>query len=48
MLWGIALYIGLLKTGKIKKMDAFEVVLCIWTFLLAVQWAILFFLEKFL
>jgi hypothetical protein len=48
MLWGIVLYIGLLKTGKIKKMDALILVLCVWTFLLGMQWAVLFFLEKFL
>lgn len=46
LLWGIILYIGLLKTGKLKKMDAFFLVLCVWTFLLFVQWAALFFLEK--
>jgi len=47
MLWGIVLYIGLLRTGKVKKMDAFLLVLYIWTFLLVVQWAVLFFLENF-
>jgi hypothetical protein len=46
MFWGIILYIGLLKTGKIKRIDAFLLVLCVWTFLLTVQWAMLFFLEK--
>jgi hypothetical protein len=46
MLWGIVLYIGLLRTGKIKKMDAFLLVLCVWTFLLIIQWAVLFLLEK--
>jgi len=46
MAWGFILYIGLLKTGKIKKIDAFLLVLCIWTFLLTLQWAVLFFLEK--
>lgn len=48
MFWGIVLYFGLLKTGKIKKLDAFILVLCVWTFLLGAQWAVLFFLEKFL
>ena len=47
MLWGIVLYIGLLKTGRIKKIDAVVVVLCVWTFLLFIQWVILFFLENF-
>jgi len=47
MLWGAVLYLGLLKTGKIKKMDAFLLVLSVWTFLLVVQWAVLFFLENF-
>jgi hypothetical protein len=46
LLWGIILYIGLLKTGKIKKMDAFLLILCVWVFLLFIQWAALFFLEK--
>ncbi|MCK4558874.1 MAG: hypothetical protein KAV45_03750 [Calditrichia bacterium] len=46
LFWGVILYIGLLKTGKIKKMDAFFLVLCVWVFLLFVQWAALFFLEK--
>jgi hypothetical protein len=47
MIWGIVLYIGLLKTGKIKKLDAFLLVLCVWVFLLLVQWSVLFCLEKF-
>jgi len=46
MLWGLVLYIGLLKTGIIKKLDAFLLVLYEWTFLLVAQWAILFFLEN--
>ena len=46
MAWGFILYIGLLKTGKIKKIDAFLLVLCVWTFLFTVQWTVLFFLEK--
>jgi hypothetical protein len=47
MLWVIVLYLGLLKTGKIKKMDAFLLVICVWIFMLSTQWALLFFLEKF-
>jgi hypothetical protein len=47
MVWGIVLYIGLLKTGKIKKLDAFLLVLSVWIFLLLVQWLVLFSLEKF-
>ena len=47
VLWGAILYLGLLKTGKIKKMDAFLLILYVWTFLLVVQWAVLFFLENF-
>ena len=46
MLWALVLYFGLLKTGKIKKSDALLLVLCVWIFLLAVQWAILFFMEQ--
>jgi hypothetical protein len=46
MLWGLVLYFGLLKTGKIGKMDAFLLVLCVWTFLLFLQWTVLFFLEN--
>jgi hypothetical protein len=46
MLWCIVLYIGLLKTGKIKKRDALLLVLCVWTFLLFMQWALLFLLER--
>jgi len=46
IIWGIILYIGLLKTGKIKRIDAFFLVLCVWTFLLTIQWAALFYLEK--
>jgi len=46
ILWGIILYIGILKTGKIKKRDAFLLVLSVWTFLLFMQWAILFLLER--
>ena len=46
ILWGTIIYIGLLKSGKIKKIDAFFLVLCVWTFLLTVHWAVLFFLEK--
>jgi hypothetical protein len=48
LIWGLILYIGLLKSGKIKKMDAFLVILGVWTFLLAAQWTFLFFIEKFL
>ena len=44
--WGIILYIGLLKTGKIKRKDAFLLVLCVWAFLLFIQWIVLFLLEK--
>jgi len=47
MLWGAVLYIGLLKTGKIKKLDALLLILSVWTFLLVIQWALLFFLENF-
>ena len=46
MLWGLVLYVGLLKTSKIKKMDAFLLVLCVWTFLMVIQWAVLFFMEN--
>jgi hypothetical protein len=48
MLWAIVLYLGLLKTGKIKKMEAFILVLSVWIFLLVAQCVVLFFLEKFL
>lgn len=47
MLWGVILYVGLLKTGKIKKLDAFLLVIGVWTFLVVIQWAVLFFLENF-
>jgi hypothetical protein len=47
VLWGAVLYLGLLKTGKIKKIDAFLLILSVWIFLLVVQWAVLFFLENF-
>jgi hypothetical protein len=47
LIWGIVLYIGLLKTGKIKKMDAFILVVCVWIFLLVAQWSVIFFMEKF-
>jgi len=47
MIWGIVLYIGLLRTGKIKKLDAFLLVIGVWVFLLLVQWSVLFCLEKF-
>jgi hypothetical protein len=47
MLWGAILYIGLLKSAKIKKLDALFLVLSVWTFLLIVQWAVLFLLENF-
>jgi len=47
MLWSAVLFIGLIKTGKIKKMDAFILIVCIWTFLLGIQWIVLFFLENF-
>lgn len=46
MLWCLVIYIGLLKTGKIKKRDAFLLVICVWTFLLVLQWVLLFLLEK--
>ena len=46
LLWGSVLYLGLSKTGKIKKLDTFLLILCVWTFLLALQWAILFFVEN--
>ena len=46
LLWGSVLYLGLSKTGKIKKLDTFLLILCVWTLLLALQWAILFFVEN--
>ena len=46
LLWGSVLYLGISKTGKIKKLDTFLLILCVWTFLLALQWAILFFVEN--
>jgi hypothetical protein len=47
ILWGAVLYIGLIKTCKIKTLDAIILILCVWTFLLLVQWLVLFFLENF-
>jgi len=46
MLWSTILYIGLTKTGKINKMDTIILILCIWTFLLGIQWMVLFFMEN--
>lgn len=45
-LWGLIIYLGLIKTGKIRMREAFLLVLYVWTFLMILQWAILFFLEK--
>ncbi len=44
LLWGIILYCGLIKTGKIKKIDTALLVFCVWTVILFLQWMVYFFI----
>jgi len=46
ILWGIAVYLGLLSTNKIRKNDAALLVLSTWAALLFVQYVIYFFMGE--
>jgi hypothetical protein len=44
--WLAGMYWGLIKTKKLKKLDAGLVVLVLWTALIVLQWSVLIYLEK--
>lgn len=44
--WLAALYHGLVRTNRLKKIDAGLVVLVLWMFLIVMQWSILIYVEK--
>ena len=47
ILWGIILYIGLLKTSKLNRINTVILVLYVWIFFIFVELIIVFFLEIF-
>lgn len=47
ILWGITLYIGLLKTAKLNKINTVLLVAYVWIFFILVELIVVFFLENF-